>query len=133
MPPIASSSWVEARPHDRHSDAHLLLAAGVLLFAYRLGAKHLGLSALRGGQHARHHRHGRAHPASDSRSICVGAGRDGHEPGAGHCGERHGDSIHSPNHSFCPVGIMNQLVMGWAYAWTVILALWIWVYLRSLR
>ena len=56
-----------------------------------------------------------------------------HEPGAGHCGERHGDSIHSPNHSFCPVGIMNQLVMGWAYAWTVILALWIWVYLRSLR
>jgi len=28
---------------------------------------------------------------------------------------------------------MNQLVMGWAYAWTVILALWIWVYLRSLR
>jgi len=28
---------------------------------------------------------------------------------------------------------MNQLVMGWAYAWTVILALWIWVYLRSFR
>jgi hypothetical protein len=37
------------------------------------------------------------------------------------------------NHSICPVGLMNQLVIGWAYAWTVILALWIWVYLRSLR
>jgi len=33
---------VEAKRHDRDSDAHLLLAAGVLLFAYRLGAKHLG-------------------------------------------------------------------------------------------
>jgi len=31
------------------------------------------------------------------------------------------------------VGLMNQLVIGWAYAWTAVLALWIWVYLRSLR
>ena len=74
-----------------------------------------------------------ASPAGDSRSICVGAGRDGHESGAGHRGERHGDSVHFANHSVCPVGLMNQLVINWAYAWTVILALWIWVYLRSLR
>jgi hypothetical protein len=37
------------------------------------------------------------------------------------------------NDSIRPVGLMNQLVIGWAYAWTVIFALWIWVYLRSLR
>jgi hypothetical protein len=76
------------------------------------GLGHLGFPALRGGQHARHHWHGRAHPAGDSRSICVGAGRDGHESGAGHRGERHGHPVHSANHSICPVGLMNQLVMG---------------------
>ena len=30
------------------------------------GLGHLGFSALRGGQHARHHGHGRAHPAGHS-------------------------------------------------------------------
>jgi hypothetical protein len=66
-------------------------------------------------------------------SICVGAGRDGHESGAGHRGERHGHPVHLADDSLCAVGLMNQLVMGWAYTWTVVLALWIWVYLRSLR
>ena len=60
-------------------------------------------------------------------------GATGMSQGAGHRGERHGDSVHPANHSICAVGLMNQLVMGWAYAWTVVLALWIWVYLRSLR
>ena len=43
------------------------------------------------------------------------------------------DRVHFTDDPIRPVGLMNQLVMGWAYAWTVILALWIWVYLRSLR
>ena len=63
-------------------------------FSHRIGASASGIPALRGGQHARHHWDGRAHPAGDSRSICVGAGRDGHESGAGHRGERHGDAVH---------------------------------------
>ncbi|SLM45437.1 hypothetical protein NSND_62870 [Nitrospira sp. ND1] len=133
MPRTASSLWEEARRHDGHSHPHLLLATGVLLLAHGLGTRHLGFCALRGRQHARHHWHGGPHPAGDSRSIRVGAGRDGHESGAGHCGERHGHAVHPANDSICAVGIMNQLVMGWAYAWTMILALWVWVYLRSLR
>ncbi|SLM43314.1 hypothetical protein NSND_60748 [Nitrospira sp. ND1] len=133
LPPTALSLWEEARQHDGHSDPHLLLAAGVLFLPHRLGSWDLGFLALGGGQHARHHWDGRAHPAGDSRSVRVGAGRDGYESGAGHRGERHGDAVHPANDSICAVGLMNQMVMGWAYAWTVVLALWIWVYIRSLR
>jgi hypothetical protein len=58
---------------------------------------------------------------------------DGHESGAGHRGERHGNPLHSANHSLCAVGLMTMTPVSVAYGWTALFAGTLWLLWRGRR